>query len=265
MSQDRACRLAKVCAAFQQWMIVDLSLSVFKGMIQYPGDPEIGITGPYSVLPEGSVKEFCYCLKMSTQTGTHIQAPHYFIENGRCISDYPVSSFRFVAHMVDLSVGHDIAMEALAELGRTHDMRGRAVVFKTGYCDSLMADKKQSDSAETRSSTSSLGERGLPFITMELAQTLVRQSVSLIGIDALGFEPPDSAKFEVNRFLCANEVFILEGLCCLSEIPGSVFLLEAYPLSILKVEGSPCRAVALAPPLGNSANTAAVLGRQDIS
>jgi kynurenine formamidase len=224
-------------------------------MIQYPGDPEIGIIGPYSVIPEGSVVEFCYRLNINTQTGTHIQAPHYFIKDGRRISDYPISSFRFVVHIVDLSAGHDRAMEQLVELGQTHDMRGRAVVFKTGYCDRLMADTNHSDSVETRSSTSSLGESGRPFVAMELAQALVRQSIGLVGIDVLGLEPPGSTKFEVNRLFCANEVFILEGLCSLSEIGSRVFLLEAYPLSIIGVEGSPCRAVALVPPVGESSLT----------
>jgi kynurenine formamidase len=254
MSQDLTSSLAKINLAIKKWKLIDLSLPIFKEMIQYSGEPEIDIFGPYSVLPEGSVKEFCYQLKISTQTGTHIQAPHYFIENGCRISDYPVSSFRFIAHIVDLSTGHDKTIEALEELGRTYNMQNRAVVFITEYCDSLMTDTKDSGSAVKSSSRSSPNESEQPFITMELAQKLVNLSVGLVGIDSLGFEPPGSTEFEVNRLFCENEVFILEGLCRLSEIPSSVFLLEAYPLSIVGVEGSPCRAVALIPPEENREN-----------
>jgi kynurenine formamidase len=249
MSQDNTYNLADMCSAFQQWQTIDLSLLVHKGMIQYPGDPEIHITGPYSVLPKGPVKEYCYRLELSTQTGTHIQAPHYFKENGRRICDYMVSSFRFVAHLVDLSAGSEIAMEKLAELGRTHDLRGRAVVFKTGYCDYLVTAGKEKDISGAQGRASLFDEGGHPFITMDLAQMLVRRSVGLVGIDSLGLEPPSSKQFEVNRLLCDNEIFILEGLCCLAKIPHSLFLLEALPLNLEEVEGSPCRAVAIVPPV----------------
>jgi kynurenine formamidase len=144
-------------------------------------------------------------------------------------------------------------MGILLELGRVHDMRGCAVVFKTGYCDAFMGREKRGGGASN--SAFSVIDGKTPHITLDVAQLLIRQSVAMIGVDALGFEPPDSTQFEVNRLFCDNEIFVLEGLCRLSEIPSSVFLLEAYPLAILGVEGSPCRAVALVPPVGDSSLT----------
>ncbi len=255
MSQNNDQMLNKMCLDFQQWKAIDISLPIFENMAQYPGDPGVSIIGPYSALPEGSVREFCYYLNISTQTGTHIQAPHYFIENGHKISDFSVSSFRFIAHIVDLSEDPDAVIAELTELRKTYDMDERALIFKTGYSDSYLNNALTEKSLEVEDYSHFIGQDTHPFITMGIAKILSRMSIGLVGIDALGFEPPESTKFEVNRHFCKNGIFILEGLHNLAAIQSRVFLLEAYPLRILGVEGTPCRAVALMPETGCTAQS----------
>lgn len=247
MSQNNNKMLDKMCRAFRQWKAIDISLPIFENMVQYPGDPGVSIIGPYSALPEGGVKEFCYYLNISTQTGTHIQAPHYFVENGHKISDFSISAFRFIAHIVDLTGDPEAAIDKLKELAKTTDMSRRALIFETGSSGSYINDAFTENPPRDEEWSQSFDQDTRPSITLEIAKALSRMSVGLVGIDTLGFEPPESTRFEVNRHFCNNGIFILEGLHNLAAIQSRVFLLEAYPLRILGVEGTPCRAVALVP------------------
>jgi arylformamidase len=81
-----------------------------------------------------------------------------------------------------------------------------------------------------------------PGLSISGAKYLAGLRPKIIGIDSFGLEIPGSVDYEVNHFLFQQDIIILEGLVNLSKVIEGAWL-EAYPLPITNVEGTPCRAI----------------------
>jgi arylformamidase len=197
----------------------------------FPGDPPLSVTGPQNVL-SGDNPEYIYEFAVSTQTGTHVQGPHYFIRDGARVNELPLRRFQGQAHLVDLvRRGVDTTAEDLMGLLGEGDLTGNVIVLRTGHMDELVAG--QPLTPETR-----------PGLSMDAARWLVEdRGIGMIAIDSVGVESRQSLNYEVNVYLCQQSIVILEGLVNLDRVHGHDLWLEAYPLKMRGVEGTPCRAV----------------------
>ena len=93
-----------------------------------------------------------------------------------------------------------------------------------------------------------------PGLSMDADEYLAEDcGVRMIAIDALGVESRATRNFEVNRYLCEKGVLLLEGLVNLEAVRARRFFLEAFPLKIRGVEGTPCRAIIKEPLQGERA------------
>src|ERR1051326_243426 len=81
------------------YTLIDISL--WMDDFTFEGDQPFEVTGPLNWIT-GSNPEFVYDLKASTQTGTHIQGPHYFLEEGKRIETFPLEAFEGWAHIVEM-------------------------------------------------------------------------------------------------------------------------------------------------------------------
>ena len=79
-----------------------------------------------------------------------------------------------------------------------------------------------------------------------LAEELAARGVVLVGIDTPSVDPFEDAAFEAHRALARAGVFWLEGLV-LEHVPPGRYDLVALPLRIEGGDGSPVRAVLVAP------------------
>jgi arylformamidase len=83
-----------------------------------------------------------------------------------------------------------------------------------------------------------------PGLSVRAAEWLATESgVSMIAIDSIGVESRRTRDYEVNVILCRGGVLILEGLVNLHRLGPGPLHLEAFPLKLRGVEGTPCRAV----------------------
>lgn len=215
------------------YRLIDISMDM--GGFTFPGNPPFRVEGPFSRVP-GDTPEFVYDLTLSTQTGTHIQGPHYFMEDGRRIETIPLEFFEGRACVLDLvKRGQDTTAEDLQKLILPGDMGCPVVLFRTGHMEAVI-----------RSGRLEASER--PGLSLEAARYLVREwRARLIAIDSVGVESRVTENYEVNRFLGESGVLILEGLVNLGSIRMRHVFLEAFPLKIGGVEGTPCRAVVKEP------------------
>jgi kynurenine formamidase len=216
---------------------VDLSLPLVPGAAHFPGDPPVEVDGPYNAL-EGPVREYCYRLHLPTQAGTHIQGPHYFLAGGRPIDAFPLERFEGPAYVVDVRGLALFTPQSLAPLAGL-DLAGAIVLFHSGYMARLMAAATPGE-LERLVATK-------PGLSLDAAIELAGRGVSLLGIDSVGLEPGGDPSYPVNRYLCQREVLILEGLTNLDQLPPAGAWVEAFPLPVPGVEGTPCRAVARVP------------------
>ena len=197
----------------------------------FPGDQPLTLDGPHNFL-SGSNPEYIYTITMESQSGTHIQGPHYFLADGARIDSYPISRFEGPAHVIDLiKRGADTTADELRRLLGDLDLAGGILVLRTGHMAELIGG------AVLESSTR-------PGLSLDAARYLVEdKGIAMIAIDSVGVESRETSNYEVNVYLCEHGVLILECLVNLESITGDELWLEAFPLKIRGVEGTPCRAI----------------------
>lgn len=207
-----------------------VDVSMWMDDFRFPGDAPVEVTGPFNVLT-GDNPEYVHHLSTPTQAGTHVQGPHYFLAEGATIDAFPLDRFEGWAVLVDVvQRGEDTGLEELRRLVAGHDLEGAVLVLRTGHMDEVIA-------------AGHLEPDRRPGISLAAAEWLVTTGVGMVAIDSVGLESRRTLNYEVNVTLCRAGVLILEGLVNLATLGPGPLWLEAFPLKVRAVEGTPCRAV----------------------
>lgn len=220
-------------ACLGNYRIIDVSM--YLDGFTFADDQGVEVTGPFNRVP-GETPEFVYDIKLCSQSATHMQGPHYFLEDGKPIDAFPIERFESKALVIDMPKrGEDMSRAELEELVGDADLESKAIIFRSGHMQELIDGKPLE--AHTR-----------PGLSMEGAKYLVEEKgVKMVAIDSVGVESRVSPNYEVNVYLCQNEIMILEGLVNLEEIKRDWVFIEAFPIKLAKVEGTPCRAIVKEP------------------
>ena len=194
--------------------IFDVSVPIRPGMINYPGDPRVHMERVVSI-EHGGVANLTR-LDFGVHTGTHVDAPVHFIDEGVGADALPLEVFVGPCEVVD-------ATDAEGEIG-PDSIPGRVerVLFKTR--NSELWNRDVFDESFVR-------------IGVLAAQRLVEQRVRLIGIDYLSVGEP-----ETHRTLLGAGIAAVEGLDLRGIEPGP-YNLACLPLRIVGSDGAPARAV----------------------
>lgn len=206
-----------------------IDITMWMGDWTYPGDKPFSIQGPYSAI--GEEKEFCYEFSTNSVEGTHIQAPHYVLKNGKRINDFPISYFRRKAIIIDIQgndkyISHKIVKNAISL--KTDET---AVILRTEVMDKLVAGKEIKD----------------PLLSIESAKFLKNNGIKMIVTDTTCLDDPLSNDGEcpVTKFCCQNNIVLVKQVYNLKVITKRSVIVEAYPLKIKGISGTPCRAVVI--------------------
>jgi len=211
------------------YRIIDVSMWI--DAFIFSSDQEVRVTGPHNRVG-GNNREFVYDLTLCTQSGTHIQGGHYFREEGKRIEEYPLSFFEGEAFVADITKrGTDTTKEELARIIDGIDLRGKILVLRTGHMEEVIK-------------TGKLESASRPGLSLEAAVYLAEtRGIKMLAIDSIGVESRTTRNHDVNYYLCGKDVLILEGLVNLAAVSSREVFLEAFPLRIRGVEGTPCRAI----------------------
>lgn len=212
-----------------QYRLVDVS--AWMDDFQFPGDEPVKVAGPFNFLT-GANPEFVYHLSTPTQAGTHIQGPHYFLAEGATIDTLPLERFEGEAIIVDLpGRGSDMSLHDLQSAVAGRSLAGRVLLLRSGHMRRVIE-------------TGQLDPHDRPGLSLEAAEWLARDSgVGMVAIDSVGLESRATQDYDVNVTLCRAGILILEGLIGLEQLGPGPLWLEAFPLKLRGVEGTPCRAV----------------------
>lgn len=211
------------------YRLVDVSM--WLDDFTFPGDDRVEVTGPFNYLP-GTNPEFVHHLATPTQAGTHVQGPRYFIGDGATIDTFDLNRFEGDVVLVDLAKrGVDTSLEDLRAALAGRLLQDRILLLRTGHMEEVI--KSQTLDSDSR-----------PGLSVRAAEWLATESgVSMVAIDSVGVESRRTREYEVNVILCRGGILILEGLVNLHELGPGPLHLEAFPLKLRGVEGTPCRAV----------------------
>jgi len=211
------------------YKIIDVSMDM--DAFTFKDDQAVKVQGPFNRV-DGDNPEYVYDLTLCTQSGTHIQGAHYFRADGKRIDQYPLTAFEGEAILVDISKrGADITENEMARLVGHLDLSGKILILRTGHMEEVIQ-------------TGILESASRPGLSMEAAVYLAEvKRIKMIAIDSVGVESRVTRNYEVNHYLGGQDVLILEGLVNLQSVSKQEVFLEAFPLKIRGVEGTPCRAI----------------------
>ncbi|MCM3718745.1 arylformamidase [Fictibacillus phosphorivorans] len=200
--------------------IYDISMPLYNGVPNWPGDTPYAFDLPWTKEQSGSVN--VGRLEMSTHTGTHIDAPFHFDNEGKRVIDLPLDLYTGPALVIDVTGSKEITAESID--GRLTNGTKR-VIFKT----SCWSDR------------TTFPDQIVP-ISSEVVPLLKVQGVGLIGVDMPSVDPLDSKELQAHHALHQHNIHILEGLL-LDDVPEGEYELIALPLPLQEGDGSPVRAI----------------------
>ncbi|MHA1357517.1 MAG: cyclase family protein [Candidatus Helarchaeota archaeon] len=207
---------------FRYTELYDISIPISSNTPIYPGDTKIEVKPLYSIQKGDSanISE----LKLGTHSGTHVDVPYHFLQEGEKLNTISLDKFCGNAKVVELDVAEKITPKDLTAFLIQKD---EIILFKTKNSKLWNLNEFQKD---------------FIYLSPEAAEYLVRQGVKLVGIDYLSIEKYKSENHLTHTTLLQNGILILEGIN-LREVPSGEYFLICFPLKLIGVDGSPVRAV----------------------
>src|SRR6185295_15602521 len=201
--------------------IYDVTVSISKDMVVYPGDPPVKIERK-STINKNDAKYNLSRYSFGSHTGTHIDAPFHFLENGITVDKLPLELMIGRVRVVEVTAPR-IDEAVLEEFDFTADAR---VLFKTR--NSYLWSQKTF-------------VEDYVYITPGAARSLVNDGIKVVGIDYLSIDKFD-AEPKAHMALLGAGTVVIEGLDLREVEPGDYELI-CLPLKVKDGDGAPARVV----------------------
>ena len=210
--------------------ILDLTLTISDNIPTFPGSPKPNFIQWENLKDDGYNLELLF---LSSHTGTHLDAPYHFLENGLKIHE--ISLKRLICEAV-LIISRKKSNQAITknDIQKFEKKHGKipknsTVVFWTGWQKML-----HNNSYFTKN----------PGLSVSAAKYLASKKIGLVGTDSPSIDLGTDSKFSVHQIFAKKGMLIVENLANLDKIKSSKFHLVVLPLKLKNATGSPVRAVA---------------------
>lgn len=199
---------------------IDISQALTKTIGHWPGDTPFSYQLSFTKEETGSVN--IGKIKTSLHTGTHVDAPFHFDDQGKTIDQLALGDFIGIARIVDVSDGDRVTVDQLAGL-------------EFGDFDQILF----------RTSLANRPERfpdRIPVLDEGLAPFLKERGIKLVGVDLPSVDQTDSKELRAHHAFHRAGIQILENIM-LDHVADGLYELIALPLPLVGADGSPVRAV----------------------
>lgn len=200
--------------------IYDISLTIYPGMLVWPGQPQVAMDTVKSIAQGGSSN--VSLLHVSTHAATHVDAPRHFIPGAPGIDSIEPEVLLGPARLFQLPEAHHIDRNLLERL----NLKGiERLLF--GTRNSALLKQRQF-------------EQDYAFISEDAARYLVDMGIKLVGVDYLSVDQYQDKTRPAHHTLLGAGVVIVEGLD-LTGVPAGDYELFCLPLKIKDGDGAPAR------------------------
>jgi arylformamidase len=200
--------------------IFDISRKLINGMPVWPGDTSFHYDISWPMEESGSVN--VGRLELSTHTGTHVDAPFHFDNEGKKIIELDLNLYIGPAIVIDVIGKESIGAADLIGVNLEGYER---VLFRT------LSWENPNEFPEN-----------IPYIEPNLAPFLGSKGIKLIGLDVPSVDSIDSKELPAHHSLNEHGIHILESLM-LDDIEAGDYERIALPLPLVEGDGSPVRAI----------------------
>ncbi len=205
--------------------IYDITLTISPDMPVWPGDPPVVLELVESMDRGDHVN--VTRLNLSAHTGTHVDAPHHFLNDHRTVENLALDALTGPCFVIQLPDDVDeISAEVLERVpwaeGTTR------VLFGTSNSRFWAQGEK-------------VFQKDFVAVSEDGAQWLVAHGVKLVGVDYLSVAPFGDSE-PTHKVLLKAGVIVVEGLN-LAQIPRGFYDLYCLPLKLLGSDGAPARVI----------------------
>lgn len=208
--------------------LADLTMPFSSRTIPVPGHPQPEFE-PLTDLGRDGVRNTL--MRISIHTGTHIDAPSHFIEDGAAIDELAIDRFHRPGLRLDLTAaapGEPISLRHLEAAGfDAARARGAILLLATGWSDRAWRTEELYG--------------GNPFLGQDAAEAISEAGPSALGLD---FAVDEQRPWPNHTILLGADVPLIENLMGLPALPPEDFEVIAFPLRLEGENGGPARVVA---------------------
>ncbi|MBN1454468.1 MAG: cyclase family protein [Anaerolineales bacterium] len=205
--------------------IFDISLTISPDLPVWPDDPSIELELVESM--DAGAHANVSRLSAGVHTGTHVDAPHHFLNDGRTIEQLPLDVLTGPCYVTQLPDGvESITAEALKGISLPANIT--RILF--GTSNSRFWSRGEKDFQED-----------FVAVAEDGARWLVDRGIQLVGVDYLSVAPYGDS-VPTHTVLLRAGVLVVEGLD-LSAVPRGFYDLYCLPLKLLGSDGAPARAI----------------------
>jgi len=189
-----------------------------------------------------------YCA--SEHGGTHLDAPIHFAEKGWTSDQIPIERFVGPAFVIDISeqcsknADYTLTVEDIRNWEKKNGKipANSIVLLRTGW-GKFWPDKKKYLGDDKPGETSNLH---FPSFSKASAEFLVNEiKVKAVGIDTASIDPGTSKDFIAHQIFTGANVYGLENVAHLDQVPVKGATLIALPMKIENGTGGPVRIIAV--------------------
>jgi len=202
---------------------IDISVPLHNGMAHWPDNPPFEIERAMDQ-KRGDVATVSK-ISLGVHTGTHMDAPLHFFEDGISIDQMPLTATMGQARVIEI---HDTESIKPAELEQHNIQKDERILFKThNSTQNWQTDEFVKD---------------FVYISHEAADYLAKIQIQTVGVDYLSVGGFYKDGPETHHALLGAHIWIIEGLN-LSEVQPGNYDLICLPIKLQGSEGAPARAV----------------------
>lgn len=194
--------------------IIDITRPLSSTTPAYPGD------APSQFSQRDAGLYLISEIRMSSHSGTHIDAPVHYLKTGDTIDTVPLDHLVGSCRVIDVTAAGS-AITAAALQGRLGT--AKRILLKTAF------------SRETQF------REDYPHLTSDAAELLIKNGVLCVGIDSFSIEA-SVCDGSVHRTLLGGDCLVIE-LLDLSGVNEGEYEMAALPLRLAGLDGAPARVV----------------------
>jgi len=200
--------------------IIDISWPISGDMTQYK-DRQLVFVGQTHFIKHDGVS--MSSILVSSHTGTHIDAPSHFLQEGKPLSQVPLETHIGKALVIDCTGVPVITKEVLSR----HTIPEGIILL----CKTDNSKKKVTDRYDPQ------------FVAISecAARYLIERKIKAVGLDYPGLERGNKDHV-VHALLLGNEIGIIEGLR-LEKVEPKEYFFCCLPIALQNTDGAPARAV----------------------
>lgn len=205
--------------------IIDISLTISPDLIVWPGDPAIDLR-QVQFMDKGDACNVSF-LGMGVHAGTHLDAPHHFLNDGQTVEKMDLEAMVGKAYVCQFSDDVDELTADLLENASIPNDISRLLV-KTRN-SKLWENEKR------------IFEKRFVAISPTGAEWIVKRGIKIVGVDYLSVAAFGEGAV-THRILLGAGIIALEGLN-LNDVSQGFYELVCLPLKLLGSDGAPARVI----------------------